>query len=311
MSTIARTDVPTKSTTDRSLDWRLRAVRGWFAALSTVSPGLAAAHASRIFFKPQRRTRSAPGVLGGVQPVEFRIRSGQDQVVGWSYGSGPTVLLVHGWGGCAGDWSGLTPLLTEAGYRVVMFDFPAHGLSSGVRTALPDMVRAIHSVALELAFGPAGGFAPVEAVVAHSFGGAAAVLAAREGLLARRMVLLNPVGDPMSFAEPVAHALGLDRATRAGMLDRIRIRAGGDLRRIDVVRAARDLPLPGLVIHDSDDATVPYAQGKAIAGTWPHARFVTTRGLGHRGALKSPAVLAGIAAFAAGRPVVETGLADG
>ncbi|HEX9936103.1 MAG TPA: alpha/beta fold hydrolase [Longimicrobium sp.] len=193
MSTIARTDVPRKSTTDRSLDWRFRAVRGWFAALSTVSPGLAAAHASRIFFKPQRRTRSAPGVLGGVEPVEFRIRSGQDQVVGWSYGSGPTVLLVHGWGGCAGDWSGLTPLLTEAGYRVVMFDFPAHGLSSGVRTALPDMVRAIHSVALELAFGPAGGFAPVEAVVAHSFGGAAAVLAAREGLLARRMVLLNPV----------------------------------------------------------------------------------------------------------------------
>ena len=263
MSTTAGTiDIPGKSTTGRSLDWKLRAMRMWFAALSTLSPSLAATQASRIFFKPHRRTRSAPGVLGSVAPVEFRLQSGRDAVVGWSYGSGPVVLMVHGWGGSSGDWSALAPRLIEAGYRVVMFDFPAHGMSGGVRTALPDMVRALHSVAHELAFGPGGGFEPVEAVVAHSFGAAAAVLAAREGLLARRLVLLNPVSDPMSFAEPVVHALGLDRTTRAGMLDRIRIRAGGDLRRIDVVRAAKDLPLPGLVIHDSDDATVPCAQGK-------------------------------------------------
>ncbi|HEU4558052.1 MAG TPA: alpha/beta fold hydrolase [Longimicrobium sp.] len=273
----------------------------WFAALATLSPSLAATHASRIFFKPHRRTRSAPGVMGGAEPAEFRIRSGRDQVVGWSYGDGPTVLMVHGWGGSAADWSALAPRLIEAGYRVVLFDFPAHGRSSGVRTALPDMVRALHSVAHELAFGPGGAFEPVEAVVAHSFGGAAAVLAAREGLLARRLVLVNPVGDPMSFAEPVAHALGLSRATRAGMLERIRVRAGGDLRRIDVVRAAIDLPLPGLVIHDRDDARVPYAQGRAIARAWPNARFVTTEGMGHKGALSSEAVLGAIAAFAAGR----------
>lgn len=306
MSTTAGTiDIPGKSTTGRSLDWKLRATRMWFAALSALSPSLAATQASRIFFKPHRRTRSAPGVLGGVAPVEFRLQSGRDAVVGWSYGSGPVVLMVHGWGGSAGDWSALAPRLIEAGYRVVMFDFPAHGMSGGVRTALPDMVRALHSVAHELAFGPGGGFEPVEAVVAHSFGGAAAVLAAREGLLARRLVLVNPVGDPMSFAEPVAHALGLNRATRAGMLERIRIRAGGDLRRIDVVRAATDLPLPGLVIHDRDDARVPYAQGRAIARAWPNARFVTTEGMGHKGALSSDAVLSAVAAFAAGKRVEE------
>ena len=285
-------------------------MRTWFAALSTVSPSLAAAHASRIFFTPHRRTRSAPGAMGGVEPAEFRVRSGRDSVVGWSYGSGPAVLMVHGWGGSSADWSALAPLMITAGYRVVMFDFPAHGVSSGARTALPDMVRALHSVAYELAFGPGGGFAPVEAVVAHSFGGAAAVLAAREGLLARRLVLVNPVGDPMSFAEPVARELRLNRATRAGMLDRIRIRAGGDLRRIDVVRAATDLPLPGLVIHDRDDARVPYAQGRAIARAWPNARFVTTEGMGHKGALSSDAVLGAIAAFAVGEAARETAAAS-
>lgn len=295
-----------KSTTGRSNDWRLRLVRGWFAALSRMSPRLAGRHAARIFFTPHRRTRAAPGVLDGIRPDEIRVRAGSTTIRGWSYGRGPAVLLVHGWGGCAADWSSLAPLLVASGYRAVLVDLPAHGLSGGRRTALPDLVRAIHSVAHELTFGPDDGFIPFEAVVAHSFGGAAAVLAAREGLLARRMVLVNPVGDPMSFADPVAHTLGLTRASRAEMRECIRIRAGGDLARIDVVRAAGELSVPGLVIHDADDATVPYAQGRAIARAWRGSRFATARGLGHRGVLKDPAVLAAILSFATGRAVDES-----
>src|SRR5215218_9241931 len=182
MSTRTHVATTQKSTTDRSLDWKLRIVRSWFAGLSAVSPALAGAQASRMFFKPYRRTRSAPGVVDGVQPAELTVRSGRERVVGWTWGSGPTVLMVHGWAGSAGDWTALAPLLVAAGYRVAAFDFPAHGLSSGVRTALPDMVRALHSVAYELELGPGGESRPIEAVIAHSFGGAAAVLAARDGL---------------------------------------------------------------------------------------------------------------------------------
>ncbi|HET7460293.1 MAG TPA: alpha/beta fold hydrolase [Longimicrobium sp.] len=310
MSTTATVSIPTKSTTDRSLSWKHRFVRRWFAALARVSPRLAGWHAARIFFTPHRRTRSAPGVLAGVRPDGLRVRVDGKAVVGWSYGRGPAILLVHGWGGCARDWAELAPRLIASGRRVVLVDLPAHGVSGGRRTALPDMVRAIHSIACELTFGPDDGFLPFEAVVAHSFGGAAAVLAAREGLLARRMVLVNPVGDPMSFADPVAHALGLTRESRAEMRERIRLRAGGDLARIDVVRAAAELAIPGLVIHDADDATVPCAQGRAIARAWPGARFATARGLGHRGALKDPAILAAIASFITGQPAEEPALAS-
>ncbi|HET7228667.1 MAG TPA: alpha/beta hydrolase [Longimicrobium sp.] len=310
MSTTTATVVSNKSTTGRSISWKLRLVRSWFATLSRVSPRAAGWQAARIFFTPHRRTPRAPGVLAGIEPSELRIRVGDDSVVGWSYGRGPAVLLVHGWGGCARDWSELAPLVVAAGYRAVLFDLPAHGLSGGKRTALPDMVRAIHTLAHELAFGPGGAMEPLEAVVAHSFGGAAAVLAMRDGLQARRVVLVNPVGDPMSFADPVSHTLGLSRAARAEMRERIRIRAGGDLARIDVVRAAGELSIPGLVVHDADDATVPFAQGRAIARAWPGARLVTARGLGHRGVLTSPGVLAAVTAFASGRIVDETMIAS-
>jgi pimeloyl-ACP methyl ester carboxylesterase len=306
MSTTTATAVNQKSTTGRSIPWQLRLVRAWFTGLSRVSTRAAGWHAERIFFTPHRRTPRAPGVLAGIEPEEIRVRVDGVPVAGWSYGRGPVVLLVHGWGGCARDWSELAPLVVAAGYRAVLFDLPAHGLSGGKRTALPDMVRAIHTLAHELTFGPGGEMEPLEAVVAHSFGGAAAVLAMRDGLLARRLVLVNPVGDPMSFEGAVSHALGLGPAARAALRDRIRVRAGGDLARIDVVRAAAGLSVPGLVIHDADDTTVPYAQGRAIAHAWPGARFVTARGLGHRGVLTSRAVLDAIASFAAGAIVEET-----
>ena len=288
------------STIGRSIPFRLRAVRGWFAALQAVAPALAERHATRIFFTPGRR-RWEPGPLAGVDPEPFRLRVGRDRVEGWSYGRGPTVLLVHGWGGCAGDWAALAERLVESGYRAVLADLPAHGRSGGRRTTLPEMARALHALAHEATFSSADPFEPLEAVVAHSFGAAAAALAVAEGLLTRSLVLVAPVAHPMTFVNPVVRALGLSPARRAGMVERIRIVAGGDLSRIDVVRAAGALQPRGLVVHDRDDATVPWGHARDIADAWTGARFVSTDGLGHRGVLRSGAVLDLLTGFVARR----------
>jgi len=43
--------------------------------------------------------------------------------------AGPVVVLVHGLGGRAEDWTNLAPWLARAGYRVYMPDLPGYGLS--------------------------------------------------------------------------------------------------------------------------------------------------------------------------------------
>ena len=43
--------------------------------------------------------------------------------------SGPVVVLVHGLGGRANDWTNLVPYLSNAGYRVYFPDLPGYGLS--------------------------------------------------------------------------------------------------------------------------------------------------------------------------------------
>jgi len=284
------------STTGRSIPFRLRAVRRWFAFLSATSPRLAEWHATRLFFTPQRRARRGPGAIAGVEGTAFHVVVDGKRVACWSYGRGPMVLMVHGWGGCARDWEEVAARLVAGGRRVILFDALAHGTSEGKRTTLPEMSRTIHAIADHVSLGVDGRFETFEAVVAHSFGGAATALAVRDGLLTRSLVLVAPVAEPMGFVDEVGEMLGLDAERRAGMVERIRVIAGGDLGRIDVVRAISGCTIPGLVIHDSGDVRVPWGQGRAIAEAWPAARLVTTHGLGHRDILRSGEVIGRIAA---------------
>lgn len=47
-----------------------------------------------------------------------------------SYGSGPTVILLHGGLGHSGNWGAQVPALLAAGYRVLLIDSRGHGRST-------------------------------------------------------------------------------------------------------------------------------------------------------------------------------------
>lgn len=60
-----------------------------------------------------------------------------------------TVLVLHGYLDHMGTYGPLIRRLTKEGYRVVLFDLPGHGLSSGARAGLAgidDYVQALRSV---------------------------------------------------------------------------------------------------------------------------------------------------------------------
>lgn len=56
----------------------------------------------------------------------------------WGAEDAPLVLLSYGWAYNAGRWRHFVPELLEAGYRVLAYDPPGHGLAAvGHRTFLP------------------------------------------------------------------------------------------------------------------------------------------------------------------------------
>ena len=283
------------------------ALRGGMRATQAISRSAAAAWSERLFLTPRRYPTSERerAFLSTGRPARIPFgRGGADEIALWSWDGDaartePPVLLVHGWAGRAGQFAAIAPALAAAGRRVVAFDAPGHGASSGARCSLPELADAVRAVATWANGGDEG--APV-ALVAHSFGAPASVLAmVRRGVAVERAVFLAPAAEPMWFFGAFARALGLSRATLDEMWRRIATRFDVTIGDMDVLRMARGMRAPLLVVHDWADAAVPFAQGERLAEAWPGATLVTTAGLDHVRVLDYPAVVERVRGFIAAR----------
>ena len=258
-------------------------LRRILGALSRLSPRLGAVPAEILFLSPpsQKRTRAEEAVLA--TGSSFRVRYPGGTLAAWSWGTGPRVLLVHGWGGHAGRLSRFVEPLVAAGFSVVAFDAPAHGASSGRRSSLPDFVDAILAVARERG--------PVSAVVAHSMGATACALALGRGLRAERAVLIAPPADPERYVGKFARFFGLPDHARDSMKARLTDRYGFRWEDLRADRPAEGACCRLLVVHDGGDSAVPLGDGRAVADGWNDAVLVRTSGLGHHRILREPRVV--------------------
>ena len=55
--------------------------------------------------------------------------------------------------------------------------------------------------------------------------------------------------------------------------------------------------VPGFLVHDLQDAVIPYAEAEALANAWPGLKFMSTSGKGHRDILSAPEVMKAIVDF--------------
>lgn len=282
-----RSASPQNSTNGRSL--APRSLRAGFAALARVSPALAARAGERLFMSPPRTHPSTREREALARWERFTVDHRGSGMVAWARGSGPTVLLVHGWGGRGGQLSAFAPALEDAGCRVVTFDAPAHGASPGRLASVLVFADALTAVARA---------AGARAVVGHSIGGAATALALTRGVAFDAAVLLGPPRAPGGFFQSFGDALALSESMRAAVRARIEARAGIAMHAVDLPSLApRGDAAPLLVVHDRGDAEVPFESGAAIAEAWPGARLLATDGLGHRRILRDPAVIDAAVSF--------------
>ena len=210
----------------------------------------------------------------GLDGHRWTLDTGRHELAVWDWGEGPTVLLSHGWGGQAADFRHLVGPLVKAGFSVVAFDHPAHGQSSGQEATLVEFARALEAVGRRVG--------PLEAIVGHSFGGAATALALDWGLPAKRAVLIAAPMDVRYFARGFADAVGLPERAHPRWYQAIEKKVGVSMDSLDVRELARRQRAEALVVHDEADREVPFEHGQAIAAAWPNATLQRVAGLGHR-----------------------------
>lgn len=265
--------------------------RAALRAFGTLMPDRAAAWYERVLLTPRRMPPldvPKPETTG--QFTRLPYGTGWLSVCTW--GHGPAVLLVHGWGGSMASMNGFIDPLVRAGHRVVSFDLPAHGHSDGERTSVLDAGGAILQVGRHVG--------PLAGIITHSFGGPATALAMGHGLTADRVVMLAPPRCIRDVSRPVGPLIGLPQATSDRMLERFARRLRFRWEEIQTDRLVSRLEVPLLVVHDEEDPVVPWSHGAAVARAARVGRLVTTAGLGHRELLLDPSVRAEILQFLVG-----------
>ena len=238
---------------------------------------------------PDPTPAAASPVARAVCRRALRVGTPEGDVALQRAGTGPAVLLLHGWEGQASDLAAFVPPLLDGGFTVLTMDLPAHGASDGKQTSIPQSARAL--VAVGEALGP------LHAVIAHSIGSAVLAEALHAGLVAQRAVLIAAPAYYERHARGFAAAAGLDTDGAEAMLALLSRTIGSDVREISLPRRAPNVRQPALFIHSSDDRVVAIEESLVSAEAWPGARHLRVEGLGHRRILTDPGVVAAAVEF--------------
>jgi pimeloyl-ACP methyl ester carboxylesterase len=265
--------MPQKSTIGRTLV--LRGLRAGFATVNALSPKLAAAGAARLFMSTRRHP--VPGreqaYLRDARRVDLAGDPGPLAAWVWGREGAPTVVLLHGWEGRGSQLGAFAAPLVEAGFFVVAVDAPGHGDSPGRSSSLVAIAHALRLAGER--------YGPLAGVVAHSAGTVGAVHSISRGLAVDRLVCVAPGVDLEAYMLGFARLFGLSADVSRALKLRIERHVGVTMRELDPRRAAANLRIPLLVIHDRTDREAPFAGGEALARSWPGARLIATERLGH------------------------------
>lgn len=192
-------------------------------------------------------------------------------------GTGPSVLLLHGWESNSGRWFAFFEPLRRAGYSIYAFDAPAHGRSGGSRfnvliyaEALRDYLRHHET--------------PPSYWIAHSAGGMAAILYLTEAMgdyEPDQLITMAVPGELENFIDKFCDFIGVHEKVKLGIDDQFRRKLQLSFSDISFINYAKNLRVPGLIVHDECDDLAPIDGAYRMHANWPGSSLITTRDCGH------------------------------
>ncbi|MDB5983319.1 MAG: hydrolase [Pseudomonas sp.] len=262
-------------------------VRGVNGTLGRLAPTMVAAKMRMAFTTPRTlppRDWELP-LLGRAERITLRFG-----LSALRWGSGPTVLLMHGWEGRPTQFASLIDALVAAGYTAVALDGPGHGRSPGTEAHVVLFARALLEASAELP--------PLRAVIGHSMGGASAMLATQMGLRTETLVSIAAPSRILGVLRTFARRVGLPPTARSVFIRQFEREVGMAASALDVSRY--ELPMPGLIVHAEDDPMVPFAEAQLIHDAWFDSRLLRLKQGGHQRVLADPKVIDGVLALLTG-----------
>lgn len=197
--------------------------------------------------------------------------------------SAPAVLAMHGWGSNASSlWPVVQPLV-NAGMHVLLLDARCHGDSEDEPfTSLPRFAEDI-GAGLDWLRAHHGVDAARLAVIGHSVGAAAALLAAagQPGGPVRAVVSLASFAHPQDMMRRWLQTRHLGWPPLAdAVMRQVQHLIGARFDDIAPLRSIRKAPCPVMLVHGMEDETVPFEDALRLRHVRPDAEILPVTG-GH------------------------------
>lgn len=253
----------------------IKIIGNYYNVLSYFSQDYAANKALKLFTTPRKGyiKEKQADFLGTAFKEELIYNQLPVMTYRW-LGKKETILLAHGWESNASRWKKLIKQLNKSGFNVVALDAPAHG-----RSGSKDFNAILYSEFIAVV---AKRFKP-SILIGHSVGGMSSVFFQQKYQLesVHKLVLL---GTPSEFTDVMGrytNMLGYNQRITKRIDSIIIERFGKTSEEFSTSKIIRELNQQSLIIHDEDDAIIPYNDAILIHKHARKGQLITTKGFGH------------------------------
>lgn len=260
--------------------------------LQCITPPLATKFAVKLFRTPIRfKTPEREKMMAKSAKKEFLfIPELNKKVMVYTYGySKRKVLVLHGWSGRGTQLYKIADKLLENGFMTISFDGPAHGQSTGKTTMMNEFVIA--SKLIEEKYGP------FEIAIGHSLGGMAILNSIKQGLKIKKAVVIGAGDIITDIIIDFVNKLQLQPKMVTKIKQYFFKKFKKNIDDFSASTAAKEVLIPTLIIHDTEDTDVPVSCAYNIRQHLKQGELLITNGLGHRRILKDNLVLKQIIEF--------------
>lgn len=204
----------------------------------------------------------------------------------WRAHDGPATLFVHGWNDTHRIWRQFAQDFLANSRPVLLMDLPGHGASKAREFGAERAGQSVREVCTAEA--------PIDTIIAHSFGCIATANALKTGAKADYVVLIAPpvLGWAEAKRRQGADPDALDRA-----LEVVRAAGGGDIGPFDFAGALAGYEGKLLFIGSEADIGCPLEEIARLADQLPDAEVHGVTDLDHRELCLDPGILAEILRF--------------
>ncbi len=239
-------------------------------------PAKAAAKAYQLFSEPRRGQLiegNLPEMLQNIPTEVFAVGEHYFKTYVWQ-GNSNVILLVHGWESNTSRWEKLLPYLQQTGSTIVALDAPGHGLSGGKEFNVIKYASYIDVAVKE--------YKP-NVLIGHSIGGAACIYHqthfGNDNL--EKMVILGAPSEFQIILKNYVQLLSLNKRMKKHLESHFSKKFDLEINSFSSSTFAKNIKIPGLIIHDIDDKIVAIDEGRKIANSWKNSELIETKGLGH------------------------------